>query len=152
MTFLGIDNQTVELKITNYQYPELIDGGWDCNWLNIYINVQSKLGNWQTVDPSLTTWEVRRLINWLEALSTDIQHCDSNQEFTEPNLSFELLNVNVSEMWMLRIKFYLESRPMSAKDNMDYFVDCIVDSEEFQHLADELKNELKKFPEKNACR
>lgn len=152
MIFLGIDKQTVELRIINYQYPDLTDGDWDCNWLNIYLNVKSKLGHWQTVDPSLTTWDVQRLINWLEALSIGNQHCDSYQEFTEPNLSFELLNEKVSEIWMLRIKFDLESRPMTAKDDIDYFVDCIVDNDGFQRLADELKSELKNFPEKNACR
>ncbi len=31
MTFTGIDNQTVELKITNYQYPDINDGDWDGN-------------------------------------------------------------------------------------------------------------------------
>jgi len=148
MIFFGIDNQIVELRIINYQYPEITVGGWDSNWLNIYIKVQSRLGHWQAVDPSLTTWEVQRLINWFEALSSNIQHCDSYQEFTEPNLSFELLNENVTALRMLRIKFDLELRPQTANDDIDYFVDCIVDNDVFKRLADDLKNELKNFPEK----
>jgi len=41
MTFKGINNQTVELKITNYQYPEITDGDWDSNWsvLPNHINI-----------------------------------------------------------------------------------------------------------------
>ncbi len=63
MIVLGKDNQTVELKITNYQYPSSLDRDWDGNWLNIYLKVVSKSGNWQTIDPSLTTWEVQELID-----------------------------------------------------------------------------------------
>ncbi|MEY3421612.1 MAG: hypothetical protein RIR48_1908, partial [Bacteroidota bacterium] len=35
MIFQGIDKQSVELKITNYQFPENQDGDWDGNCLNI---------------------------------------------------------------------------------------------------------------------
>jgi hypothetical protein len=31
--FNGIDSQTVELKITNYQFPEMKLGEFDENWL-----------------------------------------------------------------------------------------------------------------------
>jgi hypothetical protein len=62
MIFQGIDKQSVELKITNYQFPENQDGDWDGNCLNIYLKVESKVGKWQTIDPSLTTWEVQEII------------------------------------------------------------------------------------------
>ena len=59
MTFKGINNQTVELEITNYQFPEIADDDYDSNWLNIYLKVNSTFGNWQIVDPMLTTFEVK---------------------------------------------------------------------------------------------
>ena len=68
MIIAGINNQMVELKVASYQYPEIKDGDWDSNWLNIYLSVKSELGNWQTVDPSLTTWDVHRLIKWFDHL------------------------------------------------------------------------------------
>jgi len=55
MKFKGIDNQTVEFILTNYQFPDNQDGDWDGNRLNIYLKVDSKVGKWQTIDPSLTT-------------------------------------------------------------------------------------------------
>ncbi|MER2996829.1 WapI family immunity protein [Pontibacter populi] len=148
MTFTGIDNQTVELEITNYQYPDISDGDWDGNWLNIYLNVKSKVGHWQTVDPSLTTWEVRTLINWFEDLSRNIKPDYINQEFTEPNLSFELLNSFDSPKKKIRIKFDLESRPQSATDDKEYFVDIVADNIELRRISADLKNELDKYPER----
>jgi len=127
MTFTGIDNQTVELKITNYQYPDINDGDWDGNWLNIYLDVKSKVGHWQTVDPSLTTWEVQELINWFDTLSINLQPEYADMSFTEPNLSFELLNDFKAVKKTFRLKFNLESRPQSATDDKEYFVDIIAD-------------------------
>ena len=148
MTFSGIDNQTVELKIINYQYPNINDGDWDGNWLNIYLNVKSKVGHWQTVDPSLTTWEVQELINWFDALSINLQPEYADMSFTEPNLSFELLNDFKADKKTFRLKFNLESRPQSAINDKEYFVDFIADNNELKKLSTDLKNELDKYPER----
>jgi hypothetical protein len=148
MTFNGIDNQTIDLQITNYQYPDNNEGDWDGNWLNIYLNVKSNVGNWQTIDPSLTTWEVQKLINWFYMLSKDEEPEYLDLNFTEPNLSFELLNSLEIAKKKFRIKFNLESRPKSATDNKEYFVDCLADSNELKRLANELETELIKYPER----
>lgn len=87
MIIKGIDNQTVELRITNYQYPASLDRDQDGNWLNIYLKVESKVGNWQTVDPSLTTWEIQELIDWFNDLANNTKPKWTDMEFTEPNLS-----------------------------------------------------------------
>ena len=62
MTFFGIDNQTVELEITGYQFPEITvtESPSADNWLNISLNVKSNFGNWSTVYPSLTTSDVEK--------------------------------------------------------------------------------------------
>ena|SRR5690554_2772303 len=148
MTFTGIDNQTVELKITNYQYPDINDGDWDGNWLNIYVNVKSKVGHWQTVDPSLTTWEVQSLIDWFDTLSHNAKPEYVDMGFTEPNLSFELLTDFDSDKKTFRIKFDLESRPQPATDDKEYFVDVVADNLELKRISTELKNELTKYPER----
>jgi len=146
MIFKGVEDQTVELIITNYQYPEIKVGGWDGNWLNIYLKIKSKCGHWQTVDPSMTTWEFQGLINWFETLSRDeqVEHLEKN--FTEPNLSFELLDNKNNASKLFRIKFDLESRPESATDDKEYFVDCIADNEELIRITNDLRIELEKFP------
>lgn len=148
MIFTGIENQTVELKIINYQYPEINDDNWDDNWLNIYLNVKCKVGHWQTVDPSLTTWEVQELINWFDKLSKNSRSKYTNMLFTEPNLSFELLNDYKADSKTFRIKFNLEPRPQSASDDKEYFVDFVADNNELKRISMALKSELNKYPER----
>jgi hypothetical protein len=148
MTFNGIDKQTVELKITNYQYPDIHDCDWDGNWLNIYLNVKSKAGHWQTIDPSLTTWEIQELVNWFDTLSKNARPERTEMDFTEPNLSFELLNDFNADKKTVRIKFKLESRPQSATDDKEYFVDIIADNTELSRISTELRSELEKYPER----
>lgn len=148
MIFKGIDNQTVEFRITNYQYPEIKNGDWDGNWLNIYLKVTSNCGNWKTVDPSLTTWEVQGLIEWFETLSKNERLEHLERDFTEPNLSFELLGNQGNDLKTFRIKFNLESRPESACDDKQYYVDCIADNEELNRIMNDLRIELGRYPKR----
>ena len=151
MIFNGVDNQTVELRITNYQYPDIVEGGWDSNWLNIYLKVVSKVGRWQTVDSSLTTWEVKRLIIWFDTFSNDMQPDCNEIAFTELNLSFELLERFDAKTKIFKIKFDLESRPQSATDDREYFVEFIADNVELKRITSELKNEFDKYPERKSA-
>lgn len=146
MIIKGIDNQSVELKITNYQYPSSLDKDLDGNWLSIYLKVDSKTGKWQTIDPSLTTGEVQELVDWLYNLSNDTKPKWTNMKFTEPNLSFYLLNDFSEKNKRIRLKFDLECRPKSAKDSEEYFVDFESDNIELQKIANDLTSELKKYP------
>ncbi len=148
MIFTGLDNQTVEFVITNYEFPNNTEGDWDGNWLNIYLKVKSKVGDWQTIDPSLTTWEVQELIDWFETFSTSGQTEYLKLQFTEPNLSFELVESKGKTHKMFRIMFNLESRPKSAENDKEYFVDFSADSQELKRIADELRMELDKYPER----
>ena len=148
MIFNGIDNQIVEIKITDYQFPKETDDDWDKNWLIIYLKVKSNFGNWQTIDPSLTTWEVRELINWFDTLSRNLTPNYLVLNFTEPNFSFKILDNSKQFLRMFRINFNLELRPQSATNDKEYFVDCLADNQELKRIADELRMELDKYPEK----
>lgn len=147
MIFNTTNSQTVEFRIVNYQFPDIDDGDWDGNWLLIYLNVKSDFGNWQTTDPSLTTWDVQYLIDWFTTISTDGQPEENPLEFIEPNLSFWFIRTE-NNTKKIRIKFDLESRPKSADDNTKYYVDGMWTNQELEILANELKNELAKFPER----
>ncbi|MEP5830428.1 MAG: hypothetical protein ABJ300_09165, partial [Maribacter dokdonensis] len=71
MIFKGINDQTVEFSITNYQFPEISDCEYDSNWLLVYLKVKSDCGNWETIDPSLLTRDLKEIIEWFEKLSND---------------------------------------------------------------------------------
>ncbi len=146
MIFTGVDNQTVELNILNYQFPDTNDRHWDGNWLNVYLHVNSNVGNWETVDPSMTTWELQELIDWFDTLSRNARTTYNDMSFLEPNLSFELLNDFTADRKIIRVRFDLESRPPFALRDIEYFVDIDADNAELQRIANGLRNELNKYP------
>lgn len=147
MIFNGIDNQIVEFKITNYEFPDAKFGDWDGNWLLIYLNVKSNVGYWQTIDPSLTTWEMKELIDWFKDLSNNKKPKNKCLDFTEPNLSFEHIGYNQNKC-LIRLRFELESRPQSADDDKDYFVDFEYNANEIKQVIIDLTNEINNFPER----
>ena len=147
MTFKGIDNQTVELKIVNYEFSNNKNGDcYDNNWLNVFIKVDSKVGKWQTIDPSLLTGEVMELITWFSYLSENREY--TLMEFIEPNLSFELVSKYDSEIKRIRIYFNLESRPQSATDDRKYFVDCEWNKNDLKQIVVDLNKEMEKYQER----
>ncbi|MEQ9385333.1 MAG: hypothetical protein RIF36_26005 [Imperialibacter sp.] len=145
MTIQGIKNQSVELRIASYQYPYTLDRDYDGNWLNIYLSVNSQQGNWQTIDPSLLTWEVEELAGWLLDLSDNREPKYRHLEFIEPNISFKLLNDFCDNLKQLRIHFKLESRPRSAAPDEEFFVDFEADGPAFLRMASELSEQLRRY-------
>ncbi len=146
MKFVGINNQSVEIRITNYQFPNIKDYKYDANWLLIYLNVKSNVGNWNTIDPALLTFEVKDIINWFQGLlSNQIE----NKElfFIEPCLEFELIK-NTENLKTIRIKFDLEFLPQNADDEKEYYVDCEMNNYELKKVIEDLKRELEKYPER----
>jgi len=147
MTFKGINNQTVEFKITNYQFPEITDCEYDSNWLLVYLKVKSDCGNWETVDPSLLVSDLKRMIEWFEELSNDIETDSDSLVFMEPNLEFELTK-KIANKKRIRITFDLESRHPNAKDDEEFYVDCEFNNAELKQIVSELRIEAELFPER----
>jgi hypothetical protein len=145
MHLIGKDGQEVELKILGYQFPTDFDNEWDANWLRIYLKVKSNVGHWQTVDSSLTTWEVNELIAWFSDLSHSKSIELSEITFVEPNLSFQL-SEQTEDQKTIEIKFDLESRPQFAEDEKEYFIVFRFSNTELSIIARELTIELQKFP------
>lgn len=146
MKIYCLDNQYVELKIIGYQFPGNTNDEYDRNWLNIFFNVNSNLGNWQCVDPSLLTFELEELIDWFITLSRNEEPKYILQEFIEPNLSWQLMNDWKEEDKKIRMNFDLESKPKSANEEDKYFVDFSANKDELIRIATDLKNELARFP------
>ncbi|WP_347375138.1 hypothetical protein [Aequorivita sp. Q41] len=145
MIFKGINNQSVEFRITNYQFPEITNCEYDSNWLLVYLKVKSDCGNWQTVDPSLLVGDLKDIKDWFEKLSNNIETDFDSLVFMEPNLEFELTKKNLEEKH-IRIIFDLESRPLSADDDKDYFVDCVFNNSELKLIVKELEKQVEQYP------
>ena len=86
----------------------------------------------------------RSLTNWL----TDI-YCDREEsrelDFVEPNLSFKLLD-KVNYDATIRINFDLESKPKSASDDEEYYIDFKVSESDWDDLIDQFTVEQEKYP------
>lgn len=135
------------MEILGYQFPRLENEPYDSDWLNITIRVKHPRGSWTATDPSLLTYEVERLADWLEAIA-DGQRVDSDTGFLEPNLNFELRENDGTKK--LRVYFELESRPSwAATDGAgmeDLWVEFSVRPEILRSAAKSLRSQLEKFP------
>jgi len=145
MLIAGLDGQQIDIKILGYQYPDNADNEWDANWLRIYINVKSNAGQWQTVDPSLTSWEFKELAEWFADLAQDKEADQNEITFTEPNLSFYNIS-KTGDRKIIKIRFDFESRPQSTTDDKDYFIDFNFSKEDLATISVDLKKEYDKFP------
>ena len=117
---------------------------YDSNWLRVHIDVDSKLGKWQAVDCSLLTWEVEKIEEWLNDIYCD-RVVNEELDFIEPNLSFKLLK-KVNYEALIRIKFNLESKPKSASEGDDYYIDFKVTESDWDDLIYQFTTENEKYP------
>ena len=139
-----IENQSFKLTVLGYQFPATMFDQYDSNWLRIHIDVDSKLGKWQAVDCSLLTWELEAIGEWLNDVYCD--RADSDElDFIEPNLSFKLLN-KVDDEALIRIQFDLESKPKSALEDDEYYIDFKVSESDWDDLSYQFEKEYDKFP------
>lgn len=141
---LSSKNKIFELKVNNYQYPELIFEKYDyydSNWLmiNCFLNDEGK--EWTFIDPCLLTFELEQLIDWFEHLSRK-DYSENSIEFIEPILAFEITNE------IFRIRLAAEGKPGWISGEDDYTLDFELPSINFVNIINQLKIELNKFPKR----
>ncbi|HUR11705.1 MAG TPA: hypothetical protein VM012_10075 [Flavitalea sp.] len=151
MTFKSPDGQKVELTIAGYQFPDNKEGELDSNRLQIAMKISGHRWNWETVDCCLTTFEVKDLIKWFRNLSGNKGLQYTNMFFEESNLAFELIGSNTT-VKTIQIRFGAAGRPVSMNEEGDYFINFNFTNEELANLADELKTEYLRFPERSGSR
>ena len=150
MLIKGEDNITLELKVNNYEFPHITWGEYG-NWLNIYFNIKSSLGKWETFYPCLRTWDVKEIIEWLKNLADNIGPKWKDQEFIEINISFQLLNNFNNKTKQIRCKinidqFEKEFKPFPVNNYNEFSIIFYADSIKLHTLAEELQIEYDKFP------
>lgn len=142
---LSSDGTTFEMEVVGYQFPNSKEQ-YDADWLNSRIAVRVPQGSWTSTDPSLLTWELASLIEWLESVAKG-EPVDPEVSFTEPNLRFEL---HGTEPLLLRIYFELESRPGWAPADGagmdDLWAEFPIDESELMAGAASLRKYLAWYP------
>ncbi|MEL6531188.1 MAG: hypothetical protein AAFQ27_14615 [Pseudomonadota bacterium] len=96
---------SLSIGVERYEFPKIANDYWDSNWLIITGHAVLNGKSWSFRDPCLTTFEVQRLADWLDEVSSgnsEKKFCS----FTEPNLDFALVH-DVA----LRIAFSHEALP-----------------------------------------
>ena len=147
MIFNGINNQTVELNIINYEYPEFINEAYlfiDSNWLMIQIKVQSDFGYWEAVDPALLTCEFQKMIIWFEDLSKNIEPVTTELIFTEPSFILLLNNRHDEKIKKIRIELEMELKMKGLFQ--ECYIEISANNRELKRISNDLKKELSKFP------
>jgi hypothetical protein len=144
MKLSGQDNKSFELWVVSYQFRDNKTDEYDSNWLTIGIRLKGFKREWVTSDPSLLTWELKSLTDWLQNILTGDTK-EKKIEFIEPNLKFELVD-DIGDTLNVRTHLTLESKPDWYTEDETFSFDLVVDRGQLQYSVERLKNELINFP------
>ena len=142
---LRSDDIAFQFRIVGYEFPDQQSAEYDSNWLLIEGTVHHPNGDWRFRDPSLLTYEVVELANWLESAAAGTQPQPSCT-FTEPNLSFE--TVGTGPYRALRVSFALEALPPWAKRGEEVYMDFPFDALNLPVVVASLRQQLSGFPQR----
>lgn len=159
-----------ELQILGYEFPHITDALYDSDWLIIKGDVKyPSIGSWSFCEPCLLTFEVVKLISFLEAcMRNEITHTLCG--FFESNMRFLLINRN---LWVtsetapsttpallkselnyntLRVCFDVESLPpwipREYTDEHDLYCDFPLNLAVLADVIQSLRDQLAKFPQR----
>jgi hypothetical protein len=138
-----------ELTLLSYQFPTSTDTEYDGNWLVIKTVAAIKGQRWTHTDPSLLTWEIKEIAEWLRDLAQGIA-TKTRLDFIESNIAFEMLDK--SDITRIKISLDLESRPpwieriYSEEAAEGPIVEC--SKEQLLTWSDDLFEQLRKFPQR----
>ena len=147
MIFKGINNQSIELNIINYEFPDYIDElyvQFDSNWLIVNIKVLSNFGIWEATEPALLTTDFQQMINWFDNLSKNNEPNTTELIFTEPIFLLFLENSHNDMIKKIRIQFEMEFKLKGYDQNC--FIEIHANNEELLRISNELRKELAIFP------
>lgn len=143
MKLTGQNNESFELWVIDYQFSENTTDEYDSNWLRIGIKLKGFKKEWATSDPSLLTWEVKFLADWLQNLLASDRE-EREIEFIEPNLKFELVD-KIDDNFKIRTHLALESKPNWFTDDETFTFDIVVDRGQIEESVDRLNFLLTRF-------
>jgi hypothetical protein len=141
------DADQVNLQISGYQYPKIDDKDYDGNWLNVYIEINSRIGKWRTIDPSLLTWELEELIEAFGKYSREEFKNIETISFIEPNLEFTFGPTENGKIH-LKMIFSLESKPKSWSGDEECSLEGDLTPQALSEIRAELEGELSKYPKR----
>lgn len=153
---------SLRLDVVDYQFPELTDQKWDSDWLFLRLRLECGDHVWERIDPSVMTFDLQHLADWLAEAADHSEifaawrheRLTTRMFFTEPNLSFEVLNGHPSGLPIsLRVYLAAEYLPPFAEllDHVaeevdEVWIDFGVNEGELRELVQALAESLAEFP------
>ncbi|HEV8384851.1 MAG TPA: hypothetical protein VGQ11_08260 [Candidatus Acidoferrales bacterium] len=148
MRLFGPTGDSFDLEIIGYEFPAEICDLFDSNWLQIQTEVSVGEHVWRGIDPSLLTWEIVELANWLERVA-DGRPTSPAAEFMEPELRFQLVD-RENQTIRLQVCALLAERqlgpamPRPHKEERCVELECT--SEQLVAAAGDLRRQLGLYP------
>jgi hypothetical protein len=112
----GGGGDEIELAIVGYQFPEADDPRQRFSWHVVEGRAVAGRERWSFRWPALTCDESPRLAAWLRAAGADAGSGPGPLTFTEPNLSFAVVDRGDGGRVTLQVGLDLELRPPSARN------------------------------------
>ena len=107
MKLRSASGNSIELVVLRYEFPDLTEDRWESNWLVINGTVAAGEHRWRFTHPSVTTFELADLADWLDGIARG-EGVPPEFAFTEPNLKFVCASTPERA---LRVTFAQESAP-----------------------------------------
>jgi hypothetical protein len=110
MLLRGENDHEFELGLVHDQFPEQQDGFSDSAFVTVGFRVATPEQSWEETAPVMNLFELKNLLEWLQAIARGQSGEIAEVELLEPNLRFAIVK-DSGEHVTIRISFHLEDRP-----------------------------------------
>ncbi len=150
------DRFEMTMAVVGYEFPDIHDDPDDANWLIIRVVLQSIHGawRWQVEDAGALTWELDGCVKWLLRLSGGEAVEAERYEFSEPDISFEIIRGDDSAVVGLALHLMDEFQPptkvLVPRENNIVTLRFHTPPEALRELAESLAAELAAYPQRGS--
>ncbi len=124
-----------------------IDNDWDANWLMMMIHVEANDLAWSSSGPSLLTWELLKLAEWVDDLS---QKAEEGRSFSTLEGDIGLTGEKAGNSVKLAIRLDRRFLPLPLPDGSvaqePMTLKCVPSLREMHAFAEQIRSDLARFP------
>lgn len=148
------DRFRLEIDVAGYEFEGSVKDVSDANWLIFRVALQSMHGawRWQVEDAGALTWELADCVGWLSALSAGAAVPVERWEFSEPDVSFEIIRDEDGVPHGLIVNLMDEFQPptkvLVPRENNIVSLRFYAPPQTLRSLAHELAESLARFPQR----
>ncbi len=140
------ENNSFDLTIIDYEFPDIVDSEYDSNWLLIEVSVTAQQGSWCFFHPCLLVWEAGAIPDYLDQLAAGVAP-ERELAFTEPLLFFAKNSKNE-----LKLTFDAGAIPpwfeASADGGDSFCLEFALSAASLRDAAASLRKQLARFPQR----